>query len=678
MSPGKIILSLAFIVMMSACTNNSELAKNMTSISKDIPAVDEKLGLSRNQDGAIFRLFAPEEVLVNLVLFENFDDDRGENLAMIKKSNGVWEISVPQENLTRFYAYSAPASEKYIIPDPYSHAVVRQNHFKYPSKTIILPRDQFDWQGDEVTSAAIGDLVILEAHLRDMTIHPSSGANKPGTYQGFVDPAQKGGIAHLKDMGYNAIEFLPLQEFGNIEIDYKNSELSTWNDWNPYEANHWGYMTSFFFAPEIYYGSDGVKDRGAWVGEDGRAVTEMKEMVRALHKEGISVILDVVYNHVSQYDDNPFKLIDKDYYFRLDKQGEYLSASGCGNDFKTENPMSRKMIIESLLHWMNEYHIDGFRFDLAAMIDLETVDAITAATQAVNPEVLLIGEPWGGGGYNPKELADHGWASWNDHFRNSVKGRSPRKNDFGFIFGKLWDGKDKEHYKKLMRGYLQSEGGHFQDPSQSVNYLESHDDNTLGDFIRMSLGKVGASEKVTRAQVARLSQDELSVHKLAALNLLTSQGPVMIAQGQSWGRAKVIANSVGNDPNVGQLDHNSYEKDDETNWLNWDEKELNNSLVDYYRGLIAIRNKYPEIRNVQTGSRSFFDGSNQLSFGVSMAGEHQILVLLNADKKSKSKFSLPAGTWTILASDKQAHVEGLGTLDKVAEVAKQSGLILVQ
>ncbi len=678
MSPRSIFLILVSITLMVTCSNNSELIKDMTSSKNDIAAVEEQLGLTRIQDGVVFRLFAPGEDEVHLILFEKHDDTRGENISMLKKNNSVWEIAVQNKELTKYYAYSTTGGQDLIIPDPYSHAVVRQNHYKYPSKSVILPQDDFDWQGDEVTSAAIGDLVILEAHLRDMTVHPTSGAEQPGTYKGFIDPTQKGGIAHLKDMGYNAVEFLPLQEFGNIEIDYKNPELSTWNDWNSYEANHWGYMTSFFFAPEIYYGSDGVKDRGTWIGQDGRAVNEMKEMVRELHKEGISVILDVVYNHVSQYDDNPFKIIDKDYYFRLDDQGNYLSHSGCGNDFKTENTMSRKMIIESLLHWMNEYHIDGFRFDLAAMIDMETVDAITAATQAVNPDVILIGEPWGGGGYNPKELADHGWASWNDHFRNSVKGRNPRQDDSGFIFGKLWDGNNTEHYKKLMRGYLQIDGGHFRDPSQSVNYLESHDDNTMGDFIRLSLGKVGADEKVTRTQVAALSEEELTIHKFAALNLLTSQGPVMIAQGQSWGRAKVISHSVGNEERVGHLDHNSYEKDDETNWLNWDEKALNQDLVDYYRGLVDIRAHYAEIRNVTPGYRHFLDGSNELSFSVSMEGEHKILVLLNADKNSSAEFSLPSGTWTVLADANQANVDGLGTLDKVAEVQSQSGLILLQ
>ncbi len=340
--------------------------------------------------------------------------------------------------------------------------------------------------------------------------------------------------------------------------------------------------------------------------------------------------------------------------------------------------MARKMIIESLVYWMEEYHIDGFRFDLATMIDLETVDAITAATRAVNPDVVLIGEPWGGGGYNPAELADHGWASWNDHFRNSIKGRNPRADDSGFIFGKLWDGNNTEHYKKLMRGYLQSEGGHYLEPIQSVNYLESHDDYTLGDFVRLALGLVEEHAVVNREQVAKLSLEEIRIHKFAALNLLVSQGPVMISQGQSWGRAKVIANSIGTDPAAGQLDHNSYEKDDETNWLNWDEKALNQELVDYYRGLIAIRAQYAEIRNVTTGFRSFIDGSNELAFGVRIQEEHNILVLLNASATAASEFDLSEGIWTILADGKSADTAGIDKLRDSVLVPSLSGMILIQ
>ncbi|MCF6237621.1 MAG: pullulanase [Candidatus Marinimicrobia bacterium] len=650
----------------------------MLTSKTSLDAIDEQLGLSRKGEILTFRIYAPSIAKMNIVFFEHHADEKGLEKPMIKKSNGVWEISLPEEAATAYYAYVSNAAPEIFIADPYSRAVVRQNTFEYPTKTVILPVADFDWAGDDFTRTSLGDMVILEAHLRDMSVHPSSGADQGGTYQGFIEPQQKGGLSHLQDMGYNAVEFLPLQEFGNIEIDFKNPELSIFNDWNPYEANHWGYMTSFFFAPEIYYGSDGVSDRGAWLGQDGRAVREMKELVKALHQAGISVIMDVVYNHVSQYDQNPYKLIDKSYYFKLNEDGEYLSHSGCGNDFKTENPMSRKMIIESLVYWMEEFHIDGFRFDLATMIDLETIDAITAATRAVNPDVVLIAEPWGGGGYNPAELANHDWASWNDHFRNSVKGRNPRANDSGFIFGKLWDGKPTEHYKKLMRGYLQSEGGHYLKPMQSVNYLESHDDNTLGDFIRLTLGKVGEHEAVNREQVAKLSAEELRIHKFAALNLLVSQGPVMISQGQSWGRSKVITNSIGTDPRAGQLDHNSYEKDDETNWLDWDEKALNGELVDYYRGLIAIRSKYSELRNVDSGFRSFIDGENELSFGFNMGVAHQLLVLLNANADTPVKFNLPKGDWTVLADDLSADPNGKGSVSRSVALNPQSGMILVK
>ncbi|MEA3286896.1 MAG: alpha-amylase family glycosyl hydrolase [Candidatus Marinimicrobia bacterium] len=650
----------------------------MNTNSRPIKASDEKLGLIREGQTLSFRVYAPAVEMMSIIFFEQHDDVKGVSRSMTKNANGVWKISLPVRDATAYYAYALDTAPENQLADPYSRAVVRQNHFQYPTKTVILPQDEFDWEGDDFTKTSLGDMVILEAHLRDMSVHSTSGSSQGGTYLGFTESDQKGGIAHLKDMGYNTVEFLPLQEFGNIEIDFKNPELGIYNNWNPYENNHWGYMTSFFFAPEIYYGSDGVADRGAWVGQDGRAVLEMKQMVKALHAEGISVIMDVVYNHVSQYDSNPFKLIDKSYYFKLNVDGDYRSHSGCGNDFKTENPMARKMIVESLVYWMEEYHIDGFRFDLATMIDLETIDAITAATRAVNPAVVLIAEPWGGGGYNPAELAEHGWASWNDHFRNSIKGRNPRKDDEGFIFGKLWDGNSTEHYKKLMRGYLKREGGHYLKPIQSVNYLESHDDHTLGDFVRLALGKVGKHEAVTRNQVARLSAEELSIHKFAALNLLVSQGPVMIAQGQSWGRSKVIANSIGSDPEVGQLDHNSYEKDDETNWLNWDEKILNQDLVDYYRGLIAIRSKYPEIRNVDRDFRSFLKGENELSFGFSMGQAPQVIVFLNANTISSVDFDLTEGEWTILADAKGAGLAGQGSVSGSVKVPPQSGLIVVK
>jgi len=298
----------------------------------------------------------------------------------------------------------------------------------------------------------------------------------------------------------------------------------------------------------------------------------------------------------------------------------------------------------------------------------------------INPDVILIAEPWGGGGYNPRELADRGWASWNDHFRNSIKGRNPMNSDYGFIFGKTWDNKDLDYYKALMRGYTQMDSGHYRNPVQSVNYLESHDDLTLGDFIRIALGDVGEHEKVTREKVSKLTIQQLKIHKFAALNLFVSQGPIMLAQGQSWGRAKVIAETRVDNPRVGELDHNSYEKDDETNWLNWEEKAQNRELVDYYRGLIAIRSKYASLRNAKPGIRVFLDGDTELSFGFSVRTENEpeCLVLMNGDVEQSAQFTLPVGKWSILADGQSAGLEIKWQAEKMLKVKPQSGLILVK
>ncbi len=209
-------------------------------------------------------------------------------------------------------------------------------------------------------------------HVRDMTTHPTSTAKQKGSYLGLVEPNQNGGIEHIKSMGVNAVQLLPTQEFANVEVPYKDETTPVYNDWNPYSRNHWGYMTTFFFAPESYYASDGTDTPNAWNGTDGRAVNEFKDMIKSFHNEDIAVIMDVVYNHVSNYDWHPLKYIDRESYFRLDENGNYISHSGCGNDTQSENPKMRQLILESLKYWMTAYHIDGFRFDIGNLIDAKT------------------------------------------------------------------------------------------------------------------------------------------------------------------------------------------------------------------------------------------------------------------------------------------------------------------
>lgn len=318
---------------------------------------------------------------VFLHIFEKYNDINSRKIKMKfelgenkENYNSYFVAHLLNENLIgqyygfeihKFDSKTQQFDKNIIIADPYSKAVVTQNHYSPINKSIIVDM-QFDWQGDKFLNIDSRNLIIYEAHLKDMTAHPTSGLknNLAGTYLGFIDQSQKGGIKHLKEMGYNAVEFLPVFDFANVEIPFQDSSQFITNTWNPYEENHWGYMPSFFFAPEGSYASKNSKNRGDWNGIHGQQISEFKSVIKKLHQNGIAIILDVVYNHVSQYDFNPLKQIDKDGFFRKNQKGDYSSISGCGNDLKTENKFIRNLILKSIKYWMEEYHIDGFRFDL--------------------------------------------------------------------------------------------------------------------------------------------------------------------------------------------------------------------------------------------------------------------------------------------------------------------------
>ncbi len=339
---------------------------------------EKPLGYVLEEGKTTFRFFSPRATRVELVLFDQPEADALRRVTMVMDADGVWEATIEENLVGKYYAYSVDGPRGHgevfdpqkLIADPYSPALATRNDYTHEGRTLILA-EEYDWEGDTFMQYDWRDLIIMEAHVRDLTAHPSSGVadSLRGSYKGLLDPDTPGGLNYLKDLGVNAVEFLPIHEFGNIEIPYKDKSLPVENTWNPYERNHWGYMTSGFFAPESYYASGATLEPGKFSGVDGRAVREFKDVVKALHREGIAVILDVVYNHVAQYDQNCFKLADKKYYFRLDDELEYTSRSWCGNDFKTERPMARRLIVDSVVHWLREYHVDGFRFDLAALLD---------------------------------------------------------------------------------------------------------------------------------------------------------------------------------------------------------------------------------------------------------------------------------------------------------------------
>lgn len=373
---------------------------------------NKRLGSFVENGKTYFRLFTPDAEKVTLVTFQKPDDKTGTEYEMSSDSNGVWETSIEGEHYGLFYGFKVfnpkyPKTKNIICLDPYAKAVASFNTFYTPRKAIVCNDKNYNWEDDHWIERDWRDLIIYEMNIRDMTADPSSGSDKPGTYEGLIEHGKAGGIDYIKKLGVNTVELLPSQEFANIEIPYLDSLNGSYNTWNPYERNHWGYMTAAFFAPESYY-SEGKLDWNTWSGTSAKQVNDFKDMVKVFHKEGIAVVMDVVYNHISEYELGNLKEIDKDYYFRLDKRGNYSAESGCGNDLKTERPMVRRMIVESILYWMKEYHIDGFRFDLGKLIDWETVEEIFHEAKKINPKVILVCEPWGGG-YDPAGFSLRGW-----------------------------------------------------------------------------------------------------------------------------------------------------------------------------------------------------------------------------------------------------------------------------
>jgi pullulanase/glycogen debranching enzyme len=646
------------------------------------------LGCTLSDNSTSFAFYCPLALDVTCTIFENSDDEIGEKHLMEQNEDGTWFLRIEKNLEGKWYSYKA-YFEKFDLPespykheffaDPYSKHVTVRNTYQQEAKTFIF-RDNFDWKGtNHCFPDDPRDLIIYETHLKDLTSHPSSDAEGTGSYQKFIDPNQTGGIEHLKKLGVNCIEFLPLQKFAPIEppfgVETKEGFL---NSWNPYEANYWGYMTSFFFAPESAFASDRSNRHS---GRTTAAVTEFKEVVKALHQENFTVLMDVVYNHTSLFDKNPLTHLLSDVYLRRDQDGNFMNRSGTGNEYKSEEPMARKLIIDSLLYWMDEYKIDGFRFDLAALLDKKTWDVIKKTIQEKYPNAVLIAEPWGGT-YSPHRFSDHGWASWNDRIRNSFKGSDPQ-HDRGFIFSDWQYETKRERLENIIRGTLNhGEGGLYNTSAHSVNYLESHDGYTLGDFIRIGLNPEIQDQVIENLDShTKLNKQELKVSKLAALSLFVSQGVTMIHAGQEFARSKVIARTPVNDPDEGKIDHNSYQKDNETNWLNFNHLQLNRNLFEYYRGLIEIRKKSPALRMCKPEEINFDYYGNPLliSFyvnGNSTGDMYDYYVILNGNSYAIENQELPAGTWEILADHGIASSRILNLTSGSVKIPSQSGILL--
>jgi len=659
--------------------------KSVKEKNQDEYYSEKRLGSFFENGKTVFRLFTPNAINVILITMDKPDSDKFNTHNMKRDEDAVWEVILDGEQNGLYYGYKVlhegekNINDKPLCVDPYAKAVATYNTF-FNKRLSIVHEHDYEWDEDKWLQRDWRDLVVYEMHVRDMTAHPSSGAKKPGTYSGLVEKGVEGGIDYIKKLGVNTVELLPAHEYGNMESPYNKEMKGRKNTWNPYERNHWGYMTSNFFAPAAYYAENWKEfKRDVWMGQDGNAVNEFKNMVKAFHSEGIGVMMDVVYNHLSEYETGNLKEIDLEYYFRLDSNGNCIAVSGCGNDLRTEAPMMRRLIVESIIYWMKEYHVDGFRFDLGKLLDWQTIETIIHEAKKINPNVVFVCEPWGGG-YDPQGFSLRGWGAWNDQIRNGVKGENPF-NGRGWIFGEYYGNNSLNRIKSYVNGTLVRDSlGLFQKKEHSVNYLESHDGYTLGDFIRIGTGRVAGDEVIEDVDKnSLLDEKELKLNKLGALFLLTSQGMTMIHSGQEYARSKVIP--VDNDipdEHKGQIDHNSYNKDNEVNYLNFDHAAKNIDLFNYYSGLIKLREKYDAFRYADYSDIKFVEyPGEKFALGYFLDYNDEIFyVIFNPNQDKELTVSLPEGAWEVVVNANKAGVEAISEVTGKINLPNISGVVL--
>jgi pullulanase/glycogen debranching enzyme len=601
---------------LSAAAQGAPAAGAPAAPSKSDP--HRPLGATVADGATTFRVFSPRAFSMSVHVYDEPTGGKPRSAPMVKADDGIWEATVSGVGYGKYYDFTCDGpsgpGEKFDhdrhLSDPYARANVAHDG------RSLLVDPGYDWgRTASFKPPKADDLVVYELHVKDWTASASSGVTDPrkqGKYLGFTD---KKLLAHLKELGVNAVELLPVHEFDNKAAP-------------PGHINYWGYMTTHFFAPETSLSSGTAK---------GEAVRELKDAIKALHEAGIAVILDVVYNHTAEGDNaGPvlnLKGFDNGYYYRLtpDKLF-YMNGTGCGNELKSESPMARRLIIDSLKYFMREYKVDGFRLDLGASLDKDTMFAID---DAMPPGTILIAEPWTADWnrrfWDKPDMKGRRWALWNDGFRDNLR---------GFIAG---SGKRNDVITALAGSCMWFAGK----PAQSINYLECHDGAVLADILN------GDQKR----------------NRLGAVALLTAQGIPMLQSGQEFGRTK-------------KHNENSYDQDNDINWIDWTLKDKNRALFDFYAGLTSLRAKYPALRqancltdNTVTWQKP--DNERALGYLLKGAGGPGVMVLLNSDPSNWVTFPLPAGSWPVLCNGERVALDGsLGTAAGDYRVPPQTGVVL--
>ena len=621
----------------------------------------------------LFALFAPNDAKkVTLRIYEyGLGGKALKTVSMKRTADEQWTATVKGDLKGKFYTFDTGLGE---CPGVFAKAVGVNG--QRGAIIDLKTTDPEGWAQDQhPVCKTPADLVIYEMHHRDFSI-ARSDAEYPGKFLALSEPWA---ISHLKELGVNAIHILPSYDYGSVDETRIDADLYYEHayevlpkgvipqrpDFSP--QYNWGYDPVNYNVPEGGYSTDPYQPEVR--------IREFKQMVKALHDAGIRVILDVVYNHTYDIEHSNFQRTYPDYFYRKTADGAYSNGSGCGNETASDKPMMRRFMLESVKYWINEYHIDGFRFDLMGIHDIETMNEIRQMVDQIDPSIYIYGEGWSAGtcAYPEELLAMKahinqmpGIGAFSDEIRDALRGPFSDDTVTGWIGGK----DEAESIKFGIAGAIQhpqidmskvnySKAPWALEPTQMISYVSCHDDMCLVDRLK--------------ASIPGITMDELiRLDLLAQTAVFTSQGIPFMLSGEELLRDKKGV-------------HNSFESPDSINQLDWSHKMQYPQVFDYYKSLIALRKHHPAFRlgnaDLVRKHLEFLEAPTgivayRLKNYAGRDDWRDIIVILNANKTA-TEVTIPEDTYTIVCQNSQINEQGLGTLHgSKATVNPQSALIL--
>ena len=606
-----------------------------------------------------FKVWAPEAESVKLNLYKQGEGDNLIEQHIMKKSaNGTYVFEKQGDCNGIYYTYTVVNhGEEQEAVDPYTKAAGVNGQ-----RGMVINLAKTNPQGFELDGYRnpehITDAIIYEGSVRDFTMDESSGVFHNGKFLGLTEAnttnhfGEATALDYISGLGVTHVQILPAFDFETV--DEKNQKAQY----------NWGYDPDNYNVPE---GSYAVSPYDGAV-----RIQEMKQMVLALHSRGIGVIMDVVFNHTYRRDDSNLQKIVPGYYYRSDETG-YTNGSGCGNEVASDRPMVQKLIVDSLIYWAKEYHIDGFRFDLMGVLDIDTMNVIAERLKEIRPDIYLYGEGWNGG---PSSLAEEkrafkvsakkmpGIGMFNDDIRDTIKGSVFYDDHLGFVNGGT-------HLENALRYSITGAVAHPQvdydaygskpwakEPGQSINYVSCHDNYTLWDKLSVSCPE--ASEEKKKA-----------MNRLCAAIVFTSQGVPFIQAGEEFLRSKPLPEKKG-------FAENSYNMPDAVNSIKWDN-------IHEYPDMMALRKAHPVFRMQSeaemTQNLCFLSDTPENVVAYLLKGKgaddtpENILVIFNGNDE-EILYNLPEGKWKILVDDKTAGADGKKIISAKADVEPLSALVL--